>query len=331
VKSAVNSAPGGASAERGGAGGADHGAGRTISHGQLPKLVGYLIRKAHSGLFQSFTEALDDLGLAPGQYNALLLIGLNPGLSQMALADASGIDRTTVVPITERFAKAGWVRRTRRTEDRRVYCLRLTPAGEAVLKSAQPLIDAHEKEFVAALRPGERALLRSLLARIADLEAAKPAEVLDFGPLPTLVGYQLKRAYSYLFRTFMAAFKHLQLAPGQYSALVLIGLNPGLSQLDLAQAVGLDGSTLVPITNRFVKLGWIRRARRKSDRRVYALRITPAGQAVLDEARPLIAARERHLASVLNPEQRGSLIDMLSRITDEQPQDPPSGARRSKS
>jgi DNA-binding MarR family transcriptional regulator len=281
--------------------------------------VGYLVRKAYSRLFQSFTEALKDLGLAPGQYNALLLIGLNPGLSQMALADASGIDRTTMVPITERFAKAGWVRRTRRTEDRRVYSLRLTPSGEAVLRSAQPLIEAHEKELVAALRPAERSMLRALLARIADIETTKPVEAVEFGPLPAMVGYQLKRAYSYLFRTFMSAFKHLQLAPGQYSALVLISLNPGLSQLDLAEAAGLDGSTLVPITDRFVKLGWIRRVRRKSDRRVYALRITPAGQAVLDEARPIIAARERHLASVLKPDERSCLIDMLSRITDEQP------------
>jgi DNA-binding MarR family transcriptional regulator len=112
----------------------------------------------------------------------------------------------------------------------------------------------------------------------------------------------------------MLTFKHLKLAPGQYSALVLIGANPGMSQLDLAVAIGLDGSTLVPITNRFVKLGWIRRTRRQSDRRVYSLRITPAGQAVLDEAWPLIEQRESKLATVLNARERRELIDMLSRI-----------------
>ncbi len=136
----------------------------------------------------------------------------------------------------------------------------------------------------------------------------------NFGPLPEHVGYHLRKAYSYLFRTFITSFKHLQLAPGQYSALVLIGLNPGMSQLELAAATGLDGSTVVPITNRFVKLGWIRRTRRANDRRVYSLRITPAGQAILDEAWPLIVERERNLESVLSARERAELIDILSRI-----------------
>jgi DNA-binding MarR family transcriptional regulator len=150
----------------------------------------------------------------------------------------------------------------------------------------------------------------------SDKAPAKSADPpINFGPLPQHVGYQLRRAYSYLFRTFMASFKHLKLAPGQYSALVLISLNPGMSQLALAEAAGLDGSTIVPITDRFVKLGWIRRTRRASDRRVYSLRISPAGQAILDEAWHLITEREKQLASVLNPRERQALIDMLSRIS----------------
>jgi DNA-binding MarR family transcriptional regulator len=110
--------------------------------------------------------------------------------------------------------------------------------------------------------------------------------------------------------------KDLDLAPGQYSVLLLIGLNPGLSQMDLAAATGLDGSTLVPITNRFEKLGWIRRTRRKEDRRFYSLRVTPAGQAVLDNARPIIDAHERRLVSGLTERERDTLIDLLSRITE---------------
>jgi DNA-binding MarR family transcriptional regulator len=149
--------------------------------------------------------------------------------------------------------------------------------------------------------------------------ARTPGSAIDLGPLPEHIGYQLRRAYSYLFRTFMASFRHLKLAPGQYSALVLISLNPGMSQLALAAATGLDGSTLVPITNRFVKLGWIRRSRRPNDRRVYSLRITPAGQAILDQAWPLIEKREAQLAAVLEPRERAELIDMLARISDVDP------------
>src|SRR5688500_57016 len=69
-----------------------------IDYGPLPALVGYRIRKAYSRLFQSFSEMLKELSLAPGQYSVLLLIGLNPGLNQMMLAEATGIDRSTIVP-----------------------------------------------------------------------------------------------------------------------------------------------------------------------------------------------------------------------------------------
>lgn len=142
-------------------------------------------------------------------------------------------------------------------------------------------------------------------------------ETIDYGPLTQIFGYQLKRAYSYLYRTFVAELRELKLAPGQYSALVLISLNPGLSQIDLAAATGLDGSTIVPITERFEQLGWIRRTRRRDDRRLYALRITPVGQEVLDKAKPLIAGRQRRLASILSPDERRELIDVLARISGE--------------
>ena len=128
------------------------------------------MRKAHSHYFKTFTEALSELGLAPGQYAALILIGLNPNLSQLALAAAAGIDPTTIVPITERFAKDGWVRRIRRPEDRRVYRLRLTPEGEAVMAKARPMVEAYERQLTAKLNSAERLKARELLARIAAME-----------------------------------------------------------------------------------------------------------------------------------------------------------------
>lgn len=140
----------------------------------------------------------------------------------------------------------------------------------------------------------------------------------NYGHLPSFVGYRVRKAYTYLFQTFNAMLKGLSLAPGQYSVLLLIGLNPGLSQMDLAEATGLDGSTLVPITNRFEKLGWIRRTRRKDDRRFYSLRITARGQSILDSARPIIDAHERQLVSGLSERECHTLIDLLARISEPQ-------------
>lgn len=148
--------------------------GEDLDFGPLPTFVGYLVRKAYSRLFQTFTEMFKDVGLAPGQYSLLMLIGLNQGLSQTALADATGIDRSTVVPITNRFVKAGWVHRSRRKEDRRVYSLRLTPQGQAILERAKQLIQKHEERFVANLNTAEKATLARLLAKLSETDAASP-------------------------------------------------------------------------------------------------------------------------------------------------------------
>lgn len=151
-------------------------------------------------------------------------------------------------------------------------------------------------------------------SKTGETAPREPAAGIDYGHMPSFVGYRIRKAYSYLFQTFNAMLKDLNLAPGQYSVLLLIDLNPGLSQLAIAEATGLDGSTIVPITNRFVKLGWIRRTRRKDDRRFYALRTTPDGHAVLEKARPIIEAHERQLVAGLNEHECRVLTELLSRI-----------------
>lgn len=137
-----------------------------IDHGPLPALVGYTIRKAYNQLFQSWNEMFGELGLAFGQYSILLLISKNPGISQGNLAAAAGIERSSIVPTTERLSRLGWIRRTRRRTNRRTYSLRTTPAGEAVLKQAVPILSAHELRLIRNLDPKERVQLMRLLEKL---------------------------------------------------------------------------------------------------------------------------------------------------------------------
>jgi DNA-binding MarR family transcriptional regulator len=153
---------------------------------------------------------------------------------------------------------------------------------------------------------------------VPSASPALPANptALDYGALPQLAGYRLKKAYAYSVQTFTQRFAGLGLAYGQYSVLVLIALNPGLSQLALAAAAGLDDSTIVPITNRFVELGWIRRRRRREDRRIYALAVTPVGEQILERARLIRDAHEEDLLGPLAPDERQMLLELLAKITD---------------
>ena len=73
------------------------------------------------------------LGLTGAQFNVLnLLAGAADGISQRELGDRLLVDRSNVTGLLDRMEKAGWVRRTDHPEDRRVYLVRLTPAGRRV-------------------------------------------------------------------------------------------------------------------------------------------------------------------------------------------------------
>lgn len=141
-----------------------------LDFGPLEYLLGYRLRKVYSVLFRTFSELFQDLNLAFGQYSILLLVKHNPGESQMTIADAAGLDRSTLVPILHKFVRLGWVRRTRRRSDRRHYSLRLTPAGESVLKAAEPVIAAHEEQLFAPLSGAERQTLDVLLSKIIEAD-----------------------------------------------------------------------------------------------------------------------------------------------------------------
>jgi DNA-binding MarR family transcriptional regulator len=178
-------------------------------------------------------------------------------------------------------------------------------------------------------RAGDKATVASKAAAEPIAEEQSEIEQVSFGPLATLVGYRIRRAYGLVFYSFNEMFEPLGIAFGQYSVLALIGLNPGISQMALADASDIDRSTVVPITDRFVRLGWVRRARRREDRRMYSLRVTPAGQDVLERANALIVEHDKSICERLSNEERTQLLDLLARINDESNSDlRPQGARR---
>src|SRR5688572_16581488 len=71
----------------------------------------------------------------------------------------------------------------------------------------------------------------------------KEFEAQDLG---NLVGYQLRRTHSAVFEAFSAIMAKRSIAPGHFSILTLIHLNPDRTQSWLAKACDLDRSTVVP-------------------------------------------------------------------------------------
>lgn len=138
----------------------------SLDPGPLPGLIGYRLRLAQQAVFREFERSVGALGITPGRAGMLLLIESNPGLSQSRLAEAIGLDRSTLVPILDDLEKRDLVER-RPGVDRRTNGLALTAAGRRFLVSLKRQVSEHEDRIAARLSPKEREQLIELLARLA--------------------------------------------------------------------------------------------------------------------------------------------------------------------
>lgn len=134
------------------------------------------------------------------------------------------------------------------------------------------------------------------------------------GPLPDLIGYNLRRAQVAVFQSFQAAASPHDITPGQFGVLIMIMENEGLSQSDLGSAVGIDRSTMVAVIDRLESRGLVIRAPSPNDRRSYALRLSEKGEELMRDLIPRIQDHDRGMVKDLSPEEVAQLIDFLRRI-----------------
>ena len=139
-----------------------------LDRGLLPSLLGYMLRRTQSAVFDDFAATFAKAGeaLTPGEFGLLVLVDRNTGLSQMALARALGIDRSTLVPILDRLQARGLLLRHRSPTDGRTHALALTVPGEKALGRFARLVKNHEKRIAAGLSSAETRTLIELLEKV---------------------------------------------------------------------------------------------------------------------------------------------------------------------
>ena len=118
---------------------------------------------------------------------------------------------------------------------------------------------------------------------------------IDLGGLNSHLGYFIRRAQVWVFQDFIRALKTLDVSPAQYSVLLIIAANPGLSQSELARTLAIQRARLVRMLHRLDKRGLTRRLQSSSDGRTHALRLTPKGQETLRRAEAMAAQHETRL------------------------------------
>ena len=144
-------------------------------------------------------------------------------------------------------------------------------------------------------------------------EDAEPPPV-TLASLQRFVGYRLRRAQLAVFDDFARRFASLDLTPAQFSTLVLIRENPGRRQSDVAAALGIQRPNFVSLMDGLEKRGLAERVRSGQDRRANALRLAPAGAALLERALGVQAEQEEAIRSLIGEKERVALIATLDRL-----------------
>lgn len=125
------------------------------------------------------------------------------------------------------------------------------------------------------------------------------------------LGYFARRLQILIFKDFIRTLECIDISPGQFSVLVVIGANGGLSQTELAATLAIERARLVRLLHRLEARGLTLRLPSSADGRRHALKLTPQGRTLLARAKTLAAQHELKLAAKLGAERHKLLLETL--------------------
>jgi DNA-binding MarR family transcriptional regulator len=140
---------------------------KSINFGPLATWVGFNLRMAQEAAFQAFSRRSQEIGESPGRFATLTLIAGNPGISQTGLSLAAGRDKSSLTPVVEDLVRRGLVGRKRMPDDRRTYCLKVTPAGRKTLTQLTRCARRHERSLDGIIGARDRKRFIQILRKIA--------------------------------------------------------------------------------------------------------------------------------------------------------------------
>jgi DNA-binding MarR family transcriptional regulator len=110
----------------------------------------------------------------------------------------------------------------------------------------------------------------------------------------------------------------LKLTPPHAGILRRLMQSPGISQRELATALGMHTSRLVAVLDEMESLGLLIREAKAEDRRTYSLQVTAKGKETMEQIAAISQQHNEALCAALNEEERAMLVGLLQRIADQQ-------------
>ena len=137
---------------------------------------------------------------------------------------------------------------------------------------------------------------------------------LDYDVLDDLLGYSLRRAQLAMFASFDEATRGKKLTPPRFTALVVIGANPGLSQSLLGRVLGIARSGAMLMTDLLEERGLVERRRRPNDGRAWGLHLTRRGEQFVGTMKRRVLELDFKKAGLLTRTERRELLRSLEKL-----------------
>ena len=137
---------------------------------------------------------------------------------------------------------------------------------------------------------------------------------LDYDVLDELLGYALRRAQVGMFLAFHAATRGQDITPPRFTALVIVGANPGIGQSALGQVLGIARSGAMMLADWMEERGLVERRRRPNDGRAWGVHLTARGEKLVAAMKRRVGAEDRRRAAVLDARERRELLRLLNKL-----------------
>jgi DNA-binding MarR family transcriptional regulator len=136
----------------------------------------FLLNQATFALSNEMASRLAEVELSPRKY-CVLSKALEEDLTQIRLAEASLLDKTTMVVTLDELEQAGLAERRPSPEDRRARIVRVTPKGAEAVAAGGRIVEQMQQELLATVPAESREAFVAALEQLVAGPLASPSHV----------------------------------------------------------------------------------------------------------------------------------------------------------
>ncbi len=140
----------------------------------LTENLGWLLSQASHVLKTHMTAALEEVGISPRGYHVLAQ-AMTGEYTQIELAQAVGLDKTTMVVTLDELEAAGLAKRVPSPHDRRARVVSVTKPGERIVAIAEKVVDRIQANVLSDLPVAQRKVFLEALAQMVADRLSTPA------------------------------------------------------------------------------------------------------------------------------------------------------------